>query len=123
MLLPSPSEKLEVPRAINPSPSLRKARSLVNLKPGPSYHDDAASSSSSPPAYNEKIRKPLAPVTYTFWPQIEIPNSMVLAPPIDISDAGPSYYISVKMNIFTPTSHITSIKRNSQDGDFVGDFE
>jgi len=68
-------------------------------------------------------RRPSGPVVYTFWTQTTPPNSMILAPPPDQEDSHPSYYISVILNCFTPSSYITTIKRGSEEGDLVGDFE
>ncbi|KAF8899016.1 hypothetical protein BD779DRAFT_1486613 [Infundibulicybe gibba] len=48
---------------------------------------------------------------------------MILAPPAGVLTPQPSYYIYVNMNCFTPSSTITTIKRGSWDGEFVGDFE
>ncbi|KAJ7631114.1 hypothetical protein FB45DRAFT_917533 [Roridomyces roridus] len=74
----------------------------------------------SPPRYRS-IRRPAAPITYVFTPQPS--NSMLLAPPPDTPDSQRPYHISVSLNCFTPTSFITIIRKNSWDGDLVGDFE
>lgn len=48
---------------------------------------------------------------------------MVVVPPVNARGAHEPYHISVNLNCFTPTSHITTIKRRTWDGEFVGDFE
>ncbi|KAF8167621.1 hypothetical protein B0H34DRAFT_792329 [Crassisporium funariophilum] len=56
-------------------------------------------------------------------PQTIPANSMIMSPPSYVDHPHPSYYISVNMNCFTPTSYITTIRRGGWDGDFVGNFE
>ncbi|RDB28906.1 hypothetical protein Hypma_015805 [Hypsizygus marmoreus] len=123
MILPTPSEiqaklALDVPSHVSPSPSLRTPPPPVH----PALQYGVASSTASPPGY-QATRKPLSSITYTFWPQTTPPNSMVLAPPLDLDNPRPSYCISVNLNCFTPTSHVTTIRRGSWEGEFVGDFE
>ncbi|KAF8078894.1 hypothetical protein FPV67DRAFT_1663566 [Lyophyllum atratum] len=121
MILPSPSDvqaKLDVPPAISPTPSFRTPPPPIH----PALHYGVSSSTASPPGY-QSTRKPLTSITYTFWPQTIPSNSMILAPPLDLENPGPSYCISVNMNCFTPTSYITTIKRSSWDGEVVGDFD
>lgn len=48
---------------------------------------------------------------------------MLLAPPENIGDAHEPYSVSVTPNCFTPSSFITTVRRNSLDGEFVGSFE
>lgn len=48
---------------------------------------------------------------------------MILAPPLDQENPHPSYFISINLNCFTPSSYITVIRRGSWEGEFVGDFE
>jgi len=73
-----------------------------------------------PPRYLEK--HPKTQVTYTFTPQTNPANSMIMSPPSYLDDY-PSYYISVNMNCFTPFSYITTVRRDGWDGEIVGDFE
>lgn len=74
-----------------------------------------------PPAYVD-ARRPTTPVTYVFSPLGG--NAMTLLPPVDSADTRPLYNISVAMNVFVPTSYITTVRRGgSEDGPIVGDFE
>ncbi|THU99567.1 hypothetical protein K435DRAFT_855556 [Dendrothele bispora CBS 962.96] len=79
----------------------------------------------SPPAYTSSnfVSSYDAPpnVVYIFTPLPH--NSMRLAPEVQTPGAYPPYHISVNFNCFTPSSYITSVRRNNQDGDIVGDFE
>lgn len=72
------------------------------------------------PSYFEK--QPQTGVTYTFFPQTNPLNSMVMKPPAYLNEY-PSYYISVNMNCFTPCSYITTIRRDSWDSEIIGEFE
>ncbi|KAF7320459.1 hypothetical protein MKEN_00830800 [Mycena kentingensis (nom. inval.)] len=72
----------------------------------------------SPPRYP---RRPSSSITYSFTPLPS--NCMQLAAPPNTPDSQRPYHITVSMNIFTPTSFITSIRKDSWDGDIVGDFE
>ncbi|GLB35891.1 putative para-aminobenzoic acid synthetase [Lyophyllum shimeji] len=121
MILPSPSEiqaKLDAPPAISPTLGLVTPPPPVH----PAVQYGVLGSAASPPGY-QSTRKPLTSITYTFWPQTTPSNSMILAPPLDLENPGPSYCISVNMNCFTPSSYVTTIRRDSWDGEFVGDFE
>lgn len=46
-----------------------------------------------------------------------------MKPPSYVKNPHPSYYISVNMNCFTPSSYITTIRRDGWEGEVVGDFE
>lgn len=46
-----------------------------------------------------------------------------MSPPNYLLVSHPSYYITVNMDCFTPSSYITTVMRNSWQGDIVGDFE
>jgi len=76
----------------------------------------------APPGYAETNR-PNTQITYTFFPQTIPPSSMIMKPPTYIKNPHPSYYISVNMNCFTPSSYITTIRRDGWEGEVVGDFE
>lgn len=76
----------------------------------------------APPGY-EETNRPNTQITYTFFPQTIPPSSMIMKPPAYIKNPHPSYYISVNMNCFTPSSYITTIRRDGWEGDVVGDFE
>jgi len=76
----------------------------------------------SPPGYLE-TRRPNTQITYTFFPQTIPASSMVMKPPSYVKNPHPSYYISVNMNCFTPSSYITTIRRDGWEGEVVGDFE
>ncbi|KAL1739727.1 hypothetical protein HDZ31DRAFT_68647 [Schizophyllum fasciatum] len=74
-----------------------------------------------PPAYVD-ARRPTEPITYVFTPSGA--NAMLLLPPADSADTRPLYHISVAMNVFVPTSFITTIRRGgTEEGPIVGDFE
>ena len=51
-------------------------------------------------------RPPTEPITYVFNPSGA--NAMLLLPPSQAADSRPLYHISVAMNVFVPTSFITS---------------
>jgi hypothetical protein len=53
---------------------------------------------------------------YQFMPQPG--NAMMLQ---NLTTSRPIYYMTVSMNFFTPTAHITTVVR--AEGDHVGDFE
>ncbi|KAI4528300.1 hypothetical protein K523DRAFT_367866 [Schizophyllum commune Tattone D] len=86
---------------------------LVNLnEPAPSE---------DPPAYVD-ARRPTEPITYVFTPSGA--NAMLLLPPSQAADSRPLYHISVAMNVFVPTSFITTVRRGgTEEGPIVGDFE
>ncbi|KAJ7207398.1 hypothetical protein B0H12DRAFT_1158868 [Mycena haematopus] len=49
---------------------------------------------------------------------------MLLASPPDVADSYQRrYHITVSLNCFTPSSYITIIRKDSWDGELVGDFE
>ncbi|KAL0068692.1 para-aminobenzoate synthase, (PABA) [Marasmius tenuissimus] len=50
-------------------------------------------------------------------------NAMLLIPPKNVSNAKHPYLIGVGLNCFTPSSHITTVRKYGWDGEFVGDFE
>ncbi|KAJ6519989.1 hypothetical protein C8R45DRAFT_953489 [Mycena sanguinolenta] len=115
MILPSPSDtepKSGIPLIF---------QDTKTLPPILEYGNEKAASPLSPPRYRS-IRRPAAPVSYSFTPLPS--NAMLLAPPPNLTDSQKPYYISVhSLNCFTPTSHITIIRKNSWDGELVGDFE
>jgi len=83
---------------------------------------DSASSLDLPPGYLE-ARRPKTRITYTFTPQTNPSNSMIMSPPNYLAESHPSYYISVNMNCFNPFSYITTVRRGGWDGELVGEFE
>ncbi|KAJ7808236.1 hypothetical protein B0H14DRAFT_1517652 [Mycena olivaceomarginata] len=114
---------------ILPSPSDAKPRSGIpldfqdskGLPPVLEYPNEKPSSPLGPPRYRS-IRRPTTSITYLFSPLPS--NSMLLAPPADVTEVHQRpYHISVSLNCFTPTSYITIIRKNSWDGELVGDFE
>ncbi|KAK0505664.1 hypothetical protein EDD18DRAFT_1120188 [Armillaria luteobubalina] len=119
MILPSPIETSKVGLQIGiPIPPPRPP-----IHPSIQY----GSTSPVPPKYFIPPR-PRETITYNFAPTRSAldPNSMLLYPPPDIGvDQGARmpYHICVNMNCFTPSSHITTIRRSSSEGEFVGDFE
>ncbi|THV07534.1 hypothetical protein K435DRAFT_847954 [Dendrothele bispora CBS 962.96] len=108
LLKPTP---LPIPTARSPSPAPR-----VPPPVHPRVHYGSTPTLS--PSYNGP---PKGNVTYTFTPLPH--NSMRLAPEPPIPGAQSPYHISVNLNCFTPSSYITSVRKNNQDGDLVGDFE
>ena len=70
-----------------------------------------------------ETRRPNTQITYTFYPQTIPANSMILKPPDYVKNPHTSYYISVNMNCFTPSSYITTIRKDGWEGDVIGDFE
>ncbi|KAK0465591.1 uncharacterized protein EV420DRAFT_968546 [Desarmillaria tabescens] len=119
MILPSPIETSKVGFQIGvPIPP-----------PRPPIHPNIQYGSTSPvpPKYFITPR-PKETITYNFAPTRSPldPNSMLLYPPPDIDvdqGARTPYHICVNMNCFTPSSHITTIRKSSSEGEFVGDFE
>ncbi|KAF7307052.1 hypothetical protein MIND_00498300 [Mycena indigotica] len=71
-----------------------------------------------PPRYS---RRPSSSIVYTFEPLPS--NCMLLSPPPKVTESQKPYHITVSMNCFTPTSYITSVRKQSWDGEPVGDFE
>ena len=65
---------------------------------------------------------PTTPVDYSFRLVEEDPNSMVVVPPTDVTDTRPLYHIRVVHDLFDPSFFVTSIRKGSDDGHFVGDF-
>ncbi|KAF7347695.1 hypothetical protein MVEN_01526600 [Mycena venus] len=115
MILPSPSDT--TPRSGIP-PEFQDSKTLP---PVLEYPNEKSSSPVSPPRYRS-LRRPAAPITYLFTPLPS--NAMLLAPPPDVTELHQRpYHISVSLNCFTPTSYITIIRKNSWDGELVGDFE
>ncbi|KAJ7706009.1 hypothetical protein B0H17DRAFT_1035240 [Mycena rosella] len=110
MILPSPSD-------LNPVSGI--PLDFKDPKKSPSSDYAPSSPVVSPPRY--RGLRPAAPITYTFTPLPS--NSMLLAPPPKINDSQRPYHISVSLNCFTPSSYITVIRKNSWDGELVGDFE
>jgi len=107
------------------SPRSREASSSASR----SREAQARSSPQSPPAlpprgeeggsrrYEERVSQ--EPIVYTFVQQS--PNSMLL---IYQPAMLPLYRISIHVNCFIPTSHVTIIRRgDSEDGNYVGQFE
>ena len=70
-----------------------------------------------------QTRRPNTLITYTFFPQTIPANSMIMKPPSYVKNPHLSYYISVSMNCFTPSSYITTIRRDGWEGEMIGDFE
>ncbi|KAJ6621188.1 hypothetical protein B0H10DRAFT_1020951 [Mycena sp. CBHHK59/15] len=112
MILPSPSD------VSKPGFPLGSVLDFNDSKTSPP--PDFGGSSVSLPRYRS-IRRPSAPIAYTFTPMPS--NSMLLAPPPDVKDSQRPYHISVSLNCFTPSSYITIVRKDSWDGDLVGDFE
>jgi hypothetical protein len=51
-------------------------------------------------------------------------NALVLVPPPNAPDTRPKYYITVRVNVFMPLSHISTIHRGAtENGEIVGEFE
>ncbi|KAJ7786491.1 hypothetical protein B0H16DRAFT_1490644 [Mycena metata] len=103
---------------ILPSPS--------DIAPNSGIPFDFQDSKRSPPASDyeksyRSVRRPSAPITYEFTPLPS--NSMLLAPPPNVKDSQRPYHITVSLNCFTPSSYITIVRKNSWDGELVGDFE
>ena len=65
---------------------------------------------------------PTTPVDYSFRLIEGDPNSMVVVPPTDVTDTRPLYHIRVVHDLFDPNFFVTSIRKGSDDGHFVGDF-
>ncbi|KAJ7161409.1 hypothetical protein C8R43DRAFT_992774 [Mycena crocata] len=112
MILPSPSDL---------TPNSGIPLDFRDTKTSPLSDYGPSSPVSGPPRYRS-LRRPSAPIAYTFTPAPS--NSMILAPPTDaIKDAQRPYHISVSLNCFTPSSYITVVRKNSWEGELVGDFE
>ncbi|PFH49690.1 hypothetical protein AMATHDRAFT_4696 [Amanita thiersii Skay4041] len=101
-----------------------KSLSDLSLFSPPPTHPSIfyGSASITPPGYLQAHR-PSTNITYTFTPNVNVPNCMVLSPPSYVGHPHSPYWISVSMNCFTPSSYITTIRRSSLDGELVGDFE
>lgn len=74
----------------------------------------------NPPGY-VAARRPTHPITYTFTPLAS--HSMLLLPPSVEEDSRPAMFITTGVNCFIPTSFITTVKRGSEYGDSVAEFE
>jgi hypothetical protein len=49
---------------------------------------------------------------------------MLLLPPPDAPDTRPLYHISASLNVFNPSTGVTTIRRGGRaDGELVGEFE
>ncbi|KAJ7225353.1 hypothetical protein GGX14DRAFT_420122 [Mycena pura] len=121
MILPSPSDAIPTSGMIpdtyfQPIPDLIESSKKLPVSGYPSKLPSPV----SPPRY-QSLPRPSAPITYTFTPMPS--NSMLLAPPPNISGSQKPYYITVSLNCFTPTSYITSVRKQIWDGELVGDFE
>ncbi|KAJ7597508.1 hypothetical protein C8J56DRAFT_920252 [Mycena floridula] len=107
-------------------PSYSSNYSTPTLSPPPSNASTSRSGRShsrtpKPPAPIYPQDRPAKSICYAF---LTMPsNAMVLVPPDNTVNAHPPYHISVSLNVFTPTSFITTIRRNKRDGEFVGSFE
>ncbi|KAJ6503365.1 hypothetical protein C8R47DRAFT_1105828 [Mycena vitilis] len=112
MILPSPSD-------VNPRSGLPLDFQDSKTLP-PVFENEKSISPVSLPRYRS-LRRPTNDITYTFSPLPS--NAMLLAPPPNLPDSQRPYHISVSLNCFTPTSYITIIRKNSWDGELVGDFE
>jgi len=65
---------------------------------------------------------PTTPVDYSFRLVEGDSNSMVVVPPMDVTDTRPLYHIRVVHDLFDPSFFVTSIRKGGNDGHFVGDF-
>ncbi|PPQ99549.1 hypothetical protein CVT24_005337 [Panaeolus cyanescens] len=101
-------------------PGVSKQSLLLQGFPG---EQDEPEAISDLPSYVERGRGRNAQITYTFIPQTNPANSMIMEVPSYTEDAYSSYYISVNLNCFTPTSFITTIRKGGWDGEVMGDFE
>lgn len=75
-----------------------------------------------PPDYVEALL-PTTPMDYTFRSVEGDSHSMVVVPPMDVTDTRPLYHIRVVHDLFDPSFFVTSIRKGSNDGYFVGDFK
>ncbi|KAF9056106.1 hypothetical protein BJ165DRAFT_1522054 [Panaeolus papilionaceus] len=85
--------------------------------------EDPVKTGSDLPSYVEHSRGRNAQITYTFIPQTNPANSMIMEIPRYAEGAYAKYYVSVNLNCFTPTSFITTIRKGGWEGDVMGDFE
>ncbi|KAF8216048.1 hypothetical protein K438DRAFT_622918 [Mycena galopus ATCC 62051] len=109
MILPSPSDS--TPRSGIPS----DFQDFKTLPPIVEYGNEKASSPVLP--RYRSLRRPAAPITYSFIPLPS--NAMLLSPPPDATDVPQRpYHISVTLNCFTPTSYITIVRKGTWDGEF-----
>ncbi|KAF8640773.1 hypothetical protein AX17_000423 [Amanita inopinata Kibby_2008] len=119
MILLTPTEENGKPYRLGISKSL----SSLCLTPPPIHPAlQYASISATPPNYLQ-AQRPSTNITYTFVPNMDVPNSMTLNPPSYLEGSHSPFCISVSMNCFTPSSHITTVRRGSHHGELVGDFE
>ncbi|KAK7465391.1 para-aminobenzoate synthase, (PABA) [Stygiomarasmius scandens] len=104
---------------LKPPAPLRATRSPSPAPPPIHPRVHYSNTPTIPPSYKEF---PRASITYVFTPLPH--NAMRLASPEPpVPGAQQPYHISVSLNCFTPSSYITSIRRNKEDGELVGDFE
>ncbi|KAH9486501.1 hypothetical protein JR316_0000566 [Psilocybe cubensis] len=79
----------------------------------------------NPPRYSilqQQRQLPLPQsVRYTFMPQTNPANSMIMKP-MDNHNL-PSFYISINLNCFVGFSCITTIRKEGWHGEIIGDFE
>ncbi|KAJ3919658.1 hypothetical protein F5877DRAFT_77864 [Lentinula edodes] len=120
------NETLKPPiQHIQPSISRSTSRTPSESRVPPPVHPSIHYGSESPvtpPGY-AATTKPTESITYIFEPR-PAENAMLLRPAeTGGREARPSYYISVTLNCFTPSSHITSIRKYERQGELVGDFE
>ncbi|KAF8743692.1 hypothetical protein AX14_001222 [Amanita brunnescens Koide BX004] len=120
MILLTPTEEDGKPQL----PTIPKSASSFSLRTPPPTHPaiQYGSTSATPPRYLQ-AQRPSTNITYTFIPSKDVPNSMTLTPPSYVEGPHAPYWICVNMNCFTPSSHITTIRRSTSDGEIVGDFE
>ncbi|KAJ8084427.1 para-aminobenzoate synthase, (PABA) [Marasmius tenuissimus] len=114
--------QLQVPNA---NGSAHPPRSSSPIPPPPPSHPSHTygrgnQTPVTPPVYSS-VTKPSDTVTYLFSPMPG--NAMLLIPPKNVSNAKHPYLIGVGLNCFTPSSHITTVRKYGWDGEFVGDFE
>ncbi|KAJ3787117.1 hypothetical protein GGU10DRAFT_153453 [Lentinula aff. detonsa] len=107
----------------NHSPAISRTPSESHIPPPmhPTMHY-GSSSPVTPPGY-ATTTTPMESVTYVFEPR-QGESAMFLRPAARIwQEVQHPYYISVNLNCFTPSSHITLIRKHGQQGELVGDFE
>ncbi|KAJ4485168.1 hypothetical protein C8R41DRAFT_442217 [Lentinula lateritia] len=120
------NETLKPPiQNIQPSISRSTSRTPSESRVPPPVHPSIHYGSESPvtpPGY-AATTKPTESITYIFEPR-PAENAMLLRPAeTGGREARHPYYISVTLNCFTPSSHITSIRKYERQGELVGDFE
>ncbi|KIP05937.1 hypothetical protein PHLGIDRAFT_19574 [Phlebiopsis gigantea 11061_1 CR5-6] len=102
----------------------RTSRSSDPVPPSPLVAESIATTSYGsttsdyPDSANPNV---MGPVSYTFAPVLHSPNSMNLQSQVAMV---PVYHISVRMNVFIPSSYITIVTRGDNvRGEMVGQFE